>query len=168
MSQTANLTVLATFSCPTITLSPATLPNGKAGAPYSQTITQSGGVGTTTFAVTAGTLPTGLTLSTGGVLSGTPNVTGASTFTVTATDSNGCTGSQDYTLTIGCGAITLSPASLPNGTAGAPYSQAITEIGGVGTVTFSVTAGALQPASPSPQVEFSPAHPQRQAPLPLR
>ena len=42
-----------------------------------------------TFATTTGTLPTGLTLSSAGVLSGTPTAAGSYTFTVTATDSRG-------------------------------------------------------------------------------
>lgn len=41
------------------------------------------------FTVTSGTLPTGLTLSSAGVLSGTPTVEGAFTFTVRVTDVNG-------------------------------------------------------------------------------
>jgi hypothetical protein len=48
--------------------------------------------------VTSGSLPTGLSLSSGGVLSGTPTVAGYKTFTITATDSLSATGSQSYTL----------------------------------------------------------------------
>ena len=82
--------------CPVITVSPATLPSGLVGSPYSQAITATGGTGTYTYAVTAGALPAGLTLSAGGLLSGTPTAAGAFNFTVTATDSNGCTGSVSY------------------------------------------------------------------------
>src|SRR5450830_981431 len=46
---------------PTITLAPATLPNGTVGVPSSQTITGSGGTAPFSFGVTAGTLPAGLT-----------------------------------------------------------------------------------------------------------
>jgi len=86
--------------CPTITVSPATLPDGTVGVPYSQTITATGGQAPRTFAVTAGTLPTGLTLAGAGTLSGTPSVMSASGFTVTVTDANNCTGSRPYTLTV--------------------------------------------------------------------
>jgi hypothetical protein len=51
-----------------------------------------------TFAVTAGSLPAGLSLSSAGVLSGTPTAAGSSSFTITATDSTGAAGSQAYTL----------------------------------------------------------------------
>ncbi len=87
-------------ACPSITLSPASLPDGTVGAPYNQTITATGGAAPRAFAVTTGALPAGLTLSGAGTLSGTPTTPGASGFTVTATDANSCTGSQAYVLTV--------------------------------------------------------------------
>jgi hypothetical protein len=64
-----------------------TIPNAILGAPYLQTLHAKGGVAPYTYAVTAGALPAGLTLSPGGAISGTPTAPGASSFTVTATDS---------------------------------------------------------------------------------
>ena len=84
--------------CPTITLSPATLPLPIVSVPYTQTITATGGTGPYAYAVTAGALPTGFTLSAGGILSGTLTALGSFSFTVTATDSLGCTGDQAYAL----------------------------------------------------------------------
>jgi uncharacterized repeat protein (TIGR01451 family) len=83
-------------------LSPAPA-NGQLGTPYSQTITatQSGyqaSWGPLTFSYT-GTLPPGLSLSSAGVLSGTPTVAGTFTFTVTVSDLVGF-GSQQYSVTI--------------------------------------------------------------------
>jgi hypothetical protein len=86
--------------CPTINISPSTLPDGQTGQTYNQTLTASGGTGPYTFNVTTGTLPAGLTLSSSGTLSGTPTATGSSSFSVTATASTGCTGTGAYTLTI--------------------------------------------------------------------
>ncbi|MEP7337594.1 MAG: putative Ig domain-containing protein, partial [Acidobacteriota bacterium] len=86
--------------CPTITLSPATLPNGTVGAGYNQTIIASGGVAPYSFMLLSGTLPTGLSLSTGGGLSGTPSAGGTFNFTVKATDNSGCTGVQAYSVAI--------------------------------------------------------------------
>ncbi len=51
--------------------------------------------------MTTGTLPAGITLSAGGLLSGTPTVAGTFPITITATDSAACTGSQAYSLVIG-------------------------------------------------------------------
>jgi Putative Ig domain len=82
-------------------LSPSTLPDGTVGTAYNQTITASGGTAPYTFAVTSGALPDGLTLdSNTGVISGSPTVANTFNFTITATDSVGCTGSQAYTVII--------------------------------------------------------------------
>jgi hypothetical protein len=78
--------------CPTITLAPPTLPVGRVGVAYSQQITASGGTGSYTFSVVSGTLPAGLTLTAGGLLSGTPTTAGSPPVTILATDLNGCPG----------------------------------------------------------------------------
>jgi large repetitive protein len=121
-----------------ITLSPSTLPNGDDGIPYNQTITATGGQPPYTFAVTSGTLPTGLTLSTTGVLSGTPTATGTFSFTVTATDSTPTTGLQNYTVTISP-QVAITTTSLPNGQAMIAYSQTISTTGGTAPLTFTST-----------------------------
>jgi uncharacterized protein YjdB len=90
-----------TIGAVTLTLTPPSLQKGAVGIAYSQTVTASGGSGTGyTFAVSGGTLPAGLHLSSGGALTGTPTTAGPSTFTVTVTDSASNTGVQTYALTI--------------------------------------------------------------------
>src|SRR5262249_50238828 len=59
-------------SCPAITLSPASLRRGGVGLAYAETLSATGGASPYAFALTAGALPAGLTLSPGGALSGTP------------------------------------------------------------------------------------------------
>ena len=87
--------------CPAITLSPATLPDGNVGSAYNQTIVATGGTAPYTYAVSSGTLPSGLTLdSATGVISGTPDTAGTSNFNITATDNVGCTGTKSYSITI--------------------------------------------------------------------
>ena len=115
----------------TITLSPTTLPGGVTGGAYNQTLTATGGTAPFTFAVSAGTLPAGLTLSSGGVLAGTPTAAGVSTFTVTATDALGNTGSRQYTLTVG-----TTPPRLPS-------SYAVGQDTGGGTVNVYDAAGGV-------------------------
>jgi uncharacterized repeat protein (TIGR01451 family) len=87
-----------------LVLAPTTLPvPGWQHVYPPTTITASGGTPPYTFAVTSGSLPTGLNLSSNGVLSGTPTVSGqVATFTVTATDAAAPadSGSQAYTLTV--------------------------------------------------------------------
>ena len=129
--------------CPTITVTNPATTTGTVGVAFSQTFTQSGGVGTTTFSE-SGALPTGLTFHTAtGVLDGTPTQAGSFPITVTATDSNGCTGTGPiYTLVTSCPAITVTNPSTTTGTVGVAFSQTFTQSGGIGTTTFS-ESGAL-------------------------
>ena len=81
--------------CPLITLSPATVPAGTAGNPYSVQFTATGLTAPFTFSLASGTLPTGLTLSSAGLLSGTPTALGPFNFTIKVNDFN-CSGSTAY------------------------------------------------------------------------
>jgi hypothetical protein len=144
---TTSLTGILTINnvnCPTIILSPTTLPSGAAGSAYSQTVTASGGTSPYTYTVTSGSLPAGTTLLSAGLLSGTPLFGGSYNFTITATDNNACTGFQAFTLTItGCPQITVSPTSIPNGTVGSAFNQTITASGGSPSYSYAVTSGTL-------------------------
>ena len=65
------------------------LPNAVVGVAYTQTLHATGGVGPYSYAVTAGALPGGITVSSTGVVSGIPTAAGAYSFTATATDAEG-------------------------------------------------------------------------------
>ncbi len=125
---------------PTITTT--SLPNWTVNQAYSQTIATIGGIAPVTFAVTAGNLPTGLSLNAStGAITGTPTTTSGSpfNFTITATDAEGLTASQAYTVVINP-ALSISPTTLPAATATVAYNQTITVSGGtVPYVTFTVT-----------------------------
>ncbi|WP_430406221.1 choice-of-anchor J domain-containing protein [Fluviicola sp.] len=107
------------YVCPTFTMTTGgALTGGAAGSAYSMTLTQTGALGAPNFAVTAGALPPGLTLSAGGTISGTPTATGTFNFTATVSDASGCTGSQSYSITVVCPAnpitLTTPPALCDN------------------------------------------------------
>jgi hypothetical protein len=77
--------------CPSITVSPSSIPNGVNGVAYGPvTFTQSGGTAPITWSSVS--MPPGMALSNGGVLNGTPTQSGSFAFTATATDTNGCSG----------------------------------------------------------------------------
>lgn len=133
------------YVCPVLTVSPASLPGGTAGAAYSQSLSQTGALGAPNYAVTAGALPPGLTLSAGGSIAGTPTATGTFNFTVTVSDASGCSGSRPYSITVVCGPnpITFNPTLICST---APYTLNATPAGG----TFSgtgVSSGIFDPTA---------------------
>jgi hypothetical protein len=125
-SLTAATSNFFSITCPTITLAPSSLPNGTLGFSYGNNITASGGTAPFTFAVTAGSAPTGLTFNSNGTWSSTPTATGTFNFTVTATAASGCTGSQPYTVLIN--ALTISGRVTKSGN-------------GFGGVTMTLSGG---------------------------
>lgn len=93
-----NLT--GTSVCPTISVTNPTVATANTVEPFSQAFSQTGSIGTTSFTTTS-TLPAGLTLSSAGVLAGTPTEDGIFVITVTATGDLGCSGTGEaYTLTV--------------------------------------------------------------------
>ena len=136
-------TYTLTVSAPTLTVGPAALPAPVIGVPYSQTLTATSGAAPYTFAITSGTLPTGLSLSSAGVLSGTPTAGGGFNFTVVATDANGFTASRTYGIAIAAANVVINPATVPNATLGTAYSQTLAAGGGMGPYTYAVTSGTL-------------------------
>lgn len=130
-------------SVTTLTFGPSTLPAGTINTPYSQTIQAGGGVAPYTYAVSAGTLPHGLKLTTAtGVIAGTPSTDGTYSFTVYTSDARSNVGFQNYSIAIS-GPLPLSPASLPAGTINAAYSQTINVGGGTAPYSYAVTSGTL-------------------------
>jgi len=134
-----------TVAAPTIAITPATLPDGQANVAYSQALGASGGNGSYTYSLASGALPPGIALSSSGSLSGSPTTVGSYSFTVTVTDGFGFTGSQAYTFTVAAPTIAIAPATLPAGTGGAAYSQALSASGGSGGYTYNLASGALPP-----------------------
>jgi hypothetical protein len=139
-------TCASTGGTTALTLSPTTLTAGTVAAAYSKTITAAGGSGAGyTFVTSAGALPAGLTLSSAGILSGTPANAATYRFTVTATDSSSNTGSKSYSVIVNpANDLTLSPATVPSGTVGTVYtSTTITATGGIAPYTFTKSMGTL-------------------------
>jgi hypothetical protein len=82
--------------------SQSTLPNGVIGMPYSEGLSAGNGVPPYTWSLVSGALPTSVSLSSGGVLSGTPASGSAGTYSFSAkvTDSTSASVTGDFTLAI--------------------------------------------------------------------
>src|SRR5262245_26907732 len=106
----------------TVSVTTASVPNGSVGSAYSTTLVATGGTGVYTWSITAGSLPTGLSLGAStGVISGTPTAAGTYTFTAKANESscapscnNGHYDSHSYTIVI-ASQLTVSTTSLSGG-----------------------------------------------------
>lgn len=87
-----------------VSVTTGSLPNGAVGSAYSQTVTASGGTGSYTWSLTAGSLPSGLSLGAStGTISGTPTTAGTSNFTVQASSgSRSATRALSITITQAC------------------------------------------------------------------
>jgi hypothetical protein len=126
-----------------VTLTATPSASTEVGTTYSQTNVAGGGVSPYTYALSAGTLPNGTTLSaTSGTVSGTPTVSGAFSYTIKATDSDGGSATAVTSGTIASGVVLLATPST-NNEVNVMYSQLNTASGGGTPYVFSVSAGTI-------------------------
>ncbi len=142
---TAVLSLTVAAAAGSLAVVTATLPTASVNQAYSTTLAATGGTGTYTWTAT-GTLPQGLSLTAGGVLSGTPTASGTYTIPVAVDDSSGATATASLSLTVAAasGGITIVTSNLPAGTVGQAYTVNLAASGGLGTVTWSYS-GSLPP-----------------------
>ncbi len=106
---------------------------------YSGQALVGGGTAPYTFSVPPGSLPPGLQMDSTGALSGTPTHAGTYTFTITAT-ANNLSDSGSASIIVAGTTLTMSPAIVPPGHVGLPYSPfTVAVTGGVAPYTVSVT-----------------------------
>ncbi|MCK4817634.1 putative Ig domain-containing protein, partial [bacterium] len=117
---------------------PDSLDDGKAGVGYGgETLRVIGGEGPYSWSLYEGSLPFGMTLSPGGLISGTPKEAGEFTFTAKVTDFSGETDTQKFTLFIQLPnpiTIEMKPKPAPNGIKYSNYSP---------NVSFTANGGIL-------------------------
>jgi sugar lactone lactonase YvrE len=100
-------------------LSSTVLPDATLGRPYSFTLTATGGSAPYAWSVPSGELPPGLSLSSAGILSGSPTRIGGYNFTVRVQDANSNSVSRGIGLGVGSPALSFSVGALTfNATAG--------------------------------------------------
>lgn len=139
------------------TMSPAALPQAQADTVYSEVITVGGklaepGQQPLVWQVTAGALPPGLGLgysaTTSNTISGQATQPGTFHFTLRVRSQYG-TADASFSRVLNVmpvGNLVVTTTSLPDGTAGAAYSQWIDAAGGTGVgYTWRVVSGALPP-----------------------
>lgn len=136
------------------------LPTGSVNVPYQVQFGAQGGVTPYTFNLLSGNPPTGITLSSSGVLAGTATAPATATLVVQVTDARGTTAQRSYTLRIQAapvngGSLSLSTSVGVSNTQNevtVAISAAQTEVI-TGTVTLSL-AGNGTPPIDDPAVQF--------------
>ncbi|CAH0336459.1 hypothetical protein FVB9288_02161 [Flavobacterium sp. CECT 9288] len=131
---------------------------------YSETIVTSGGTGSKTYAVTAGSLPSGFSLSIAGQITGTSTQITDSNFTVTATDATSCTATYNYILKLDQIPITVTatPSQTkvygeidpiltytvsPSLLSGDSFTGSLTRVSGENIGNYAINQGSLSAGS---------------------
>jgi hypothetical protein len=116
---------------------------GEVRVPVESTWQTSGGSGTYTWALTAGTLPSGVTF-TSGSFSGTPRTAGTYPFAVSVTDSEGRTASAAARISVASD-LTVTTAVLRPAKVGKAYAAKLRTSAGVKPIAWKISAGKLPP-----------------------
>jgi uncharacterized repeat protein (TIGR03803 family) len=125
-----------------LTVTTTSLPNGTVGSVYSQQLSAVNGQPPYSWWLIFGSLPSGMTLATNGMISGTPTTNGTFNFSMQVTDALSKTATRTLTLNISP-PLQVTTVSLPNGTNGAVYSQALAATGGQTPYNWSLISGSL-------------------------
>lgn len=135
--QTGTRSYLLTIAPPGLAIATSSLPNGTVTLPYNATVTASGGTPPYSWSIVGGLTPApGLSLSSGGAITGTPTDAGTFTQTYRVQDSKGDAITKILTLSVSD--LKITTTALPPGTCDNPYNTGSPDFG---TVTLSATGG---------------------------
>jgi len=124
------------------------LPDGLLSSPYAQTLTCAGGSAPCAWSVLGGRLPDGLALDpVTGLISGSPVTVETTAVTVEAFDpaSPANSATAMLSMTIDPPPLAMSTPVPPAGRVGLPYALGLTATGAVGSLSWSISSGALPP-----------------------
>lgn len=119
------------------------LPGAMAGNLYSQSLTAGGGTAPYTWTVASGLLPSGLSMSSGGNISGTPAASGTSAFMLKVTDSKGITATRNFSINVLPAPLVITTQSVTPGAVGSFYSAFAGASGGIAPYNWSLSSGQL-------------------------
>jgi len=142
-SASSSFTIRITAAALAITT--ASLPAGTVGTAYTATtLAATGGTPPYAWSVASGALPGGLSISSAGVISGTPAASGTFSVTLQATDSAQVIATKSYSVTVAAAAplSITTQAPLAGAVVGVAYTQAFAATGGIPPYTWSISAGA--------------------------
>jgi hypothetical protein len=129
-----------------LSITTTSLQQGQTAVAYNATLSATGGTAPYMWTLKSGTLPAGLSLSTGGTISGTPTTAGAASITVQASDSATTPQTADsgnLALAISGGTLQITSTVATVGTVGTAYNFQLQATGGVPPYSWSATASTL-------------------------
>jgi Bacterial Ig domain/Putative Ig domain/Immunoglobulin domain/Immunoglobulin I-set domain len=158
-SATSNAATLAVnASSSTLQITTSQIPGATLSGAYIATLAASGGTTPYSWSLSSGSLPTGLSLSSSGSLSGTPAVLGSFPFTVQVNDAAGHTASSNFSINVVNPVPSVSISSPANGAtvSGTVYvSGTASDTVSISSVQLSVDNGAYSNASGTTSWSYS-------------
>jgi hypothetical protein len=147
-TETKNFSLEIIGSSPALTITTSSLPDAQADSPYSYTLSATGGTPPYTWSAVNG-FPAWLTLSSGGILAGTPPAAGTYDLTVRVTDSVSDTNQKVLTLTVDPepppSLEITTPALLPSGAASQPYNMDLQATGATPPYVWTLASSSTLP-----------------------
>ncbi|HVD04031.1 MAG TPA: putative Ig domain-containing protein [Candidatus Dormibacteraeota bacterium] len=144
-AETATAPLSLSVQPPALKITATSLPSTTVGAPYSTNLSTTGGTPPYAWALTAGSLPSGLSLSAAGVIAGQASTAGTFSFGVQVTDSTAPmadTATAAFSLSVS-EAVTVTTASVPGATVAVGYSVSLSATGGSSPYSWTVISGSL-------------------------
>ena len=134
--------VLTVDSNTSLSITSGPLPPAQLGQGYTSSLTAAGGVPPYTWSVLGSPLPSGLSLSTTGTISGAPTTAGTTSVSFQVADSAGNTTNRSFSLTVSS-PLTISTTNLSPATTGSGYATTLSAIGGTTPYSWNVISGNL-------------------------
>jgi hypothetical protein len=150
--------VAFTSSAAALQVSTAQLPGGTVAGGYSSTLAAAGGSSPYSWSLASGSLPNGLTLSSAGVLSGTPSLAGSFSFSVQVKDASSTTASRNLSINVASPTPTVaitSPASGSTVSGTVSVSGTSSDSVSISSVQVSVDGGSYSTVSGTNNWSFS-------------
>ncbi|ATB51245.1 putative Ig domain-containing protein [Corallococcus macrosporus] len=120
-----------------ITLTPGTLPDAYTDAAYRQGLVVANGRAPYIWAVSAGSIPAGIRLTSAGLLEGTASTTGTFSFSIQVTDADARVATRDLTLAVYRPPSVSGPALQLDGYVSQSFSATYTATDGKAPYTFA-------------------------------
>jgi uncharacterized protein (TIGR03437 family) len=121
----------------------SSIPDASLGVPYSFQLQANDGQLPYVWTLIGGSLPPGISVSSGGTLSGTPTRPGEYSFRIWLEDGHGSFERKWFDFDVNGEAVHITTTSLSSGQVGSSYTDSINASGGIPGYTITKTSGSL-------------------------